>query len=99
VCSISNLDICSDEDKATIATLKTKSKEELEAIEAKVTEAVEKAQSDYDAAVEQLQADYEKMTADLNEKQDTLRKESHYKWVVQLLVPSGSGDDAAKEEL
>jgi uncharacterized lipoprotein YmbA len=59
------MDICADDDKATIASLKSKTPEELKEIEKTASDKLEKAQEGYDAAVEQLQKDYEQLTADL----------------------------------
>jgi Skp family chaperone for outer membrane proteins len=91
------VDLCADEDKATITSLKSKTAEELKEIEKTASDKLEKAQEGYDAAVEQLQKDYEKLTADLASNQEQIKKESNYKWVKQLVAASGS--DGAADEL
>jgi Skp family chaperone for outer membrane proteins len=91
------VDLCADEDKATITSLKSKTAEELKEIEKTASDKLEKAQKGYDAAVEQLQKDYEKLTADLASNQEQIKKESNYKWVKQLVAASGS--DGAADEL
>jgi molecular chaperone GrpE (heat shock protein) len=91
------VDICADEDKATIVSLKSKTTEELKEMEKTASAKLEKAQEGYDAAVEQLQKDYEKLTADLQSNQEQIKKDSNYKWVKQLVAASGSADGAADE--
>lgn len=97
VCSLANLSICSDEDKAVIADLQKKTREELEATETAVTERLEAAQAEYEKAVEELQANYEKMSADFNTDLETIRKETNFKWVQQVLL--AEGDSAGGDEL
>jgi CHAD domain-containing protein len=101
-CSVRNLDVCSDEEKAVIAELRAKSKEELEAIVATVAERMAAASEAYDKAVEEIQEIYESKTQEFNEESEAIRKETSIKLVNQILSidhPESEGIGNAAAEL
>jgi hypothetical protein len=98
VCSVRNLDFCSDDHKNIIKSLKEKSIEELQKIESDVAEAVQTAQEKYDAGLEDLNARYEAIVSEFNTQVDKVREESNFKWVQQILREAES-DKETKEEL
>ena len=99
-CSIRSIDTCSDEEKALIAELRRKTKEELEVIVADTTERTTAASEKYEKAIEELQSTYERTTEEFQAESENIRKESNIKWVNQILAadfPDASEDGAADE--
>ena len=98
-CSIKNMDTCSDEEKALIGQLRSKTKEELDAIVAATTELTSEANDKYEKDIEELQATYERITEEFNAQNDKIRKESNIKWVNQILSIDFPTADGAEDEL
>lgn len=99
VCSVRNVEYCSDDEKAIISSLRTKSREELEIVEGTVAESVQAAQATYDEALEELTARFEEITNTFNGAIDVIRGETNYKWVQQILSESGDEETGANDEL
>ena len=98
-CSIKNMDTCSDEEKALIGELRSKTKEELDAVVAATTELTSEANDKYEKDIEELQATYERITEEFNAQNDKIRKESNIKWVNQILSIDFPTADGAEDEL
>jgi F0F1-type ATP synthase membrane subunit b/b' len=104
-CSVRTADsACSDEEKALIAELRAKTKEELVAIVESAEERSKAANEKYEAALEELQASYERITTELNDENEAIRTETHVKWVHQILNldhpdPEVDDEDPAEDEL
>lgn len=102
-CSVRSADTaCSDEEKALIAEIRAKSKEELEAIVESAAERTKAANEKYEAALEELQATYERITSELNDENEAIRTETHLKWVNQILSldhPEPADADPSEDEL
>jgi hypothetical protein len=102
-CSVRTADTaCSDEEKALIAEIRKKSKEELEAIVESAAERTKAANEKYEAALEELQATYERITTELNDENEAIRTETNLKWVNQILNldhPEPADADPAEDEL
>jgi hypothetical protein len=102
-CSVRTVDTaCTDEEKALIAGLRTKSKEELDAIVESAADRTKAANDNYEKAIEELQVTYERITTELNEENEAIRTETHVKWVNQILSldhPEAEDEDPAEDEL
>jgi hypothetical protein len=99
-CSIRSLDTCSDEEKALIDELRSKTKQELDAIVADTAERTTAASDKYDKAIEELQSTYERVTEEFHTESENIRKESNIKWVNQIIAadfPEASADGAEDE--
>lgn len=90
---------CSDEEKALIAEIRKKSKEELEAIVDSAAERTKAANDKYEAALEELQTTYERITTELNDENEAIRTETHLKWVNQILNLDHPEADPSADEL
>jgi hypothetical protein len=93
------MDTCSDEEKALIGELRSKTKEELDAIVATTTVLTSEANDKYEKDIEELQATYERITEEFNAQNDKIRKESNIKWVNQILSIDFPTSDGAEDEL
>lgn len=99
-CSIRSIDTCSDEEKALINDLRSKTKEELDAIVTSTAELTTAASEKYDKAIEELQSTYERVTEEFHAENDNIRKESNIKWVNQILAADfPAAADGAEDEL
>ena len=99
-CSIRSIDTCSDEEKALINDLRSKTKEELDAIVASTVELTTTATEKYDKAIEELQNTYDLVTSEFQTESDNIRKESNIKWVNQILAADfPTAADGADDEL
>ena len=98
-CSIRSIDTCSDEEKATIGELRSKTKDELDAIVAATAELTSAASDKYDKAIEELQETYERVTEEFHTQNENIRKESNIKWVNQILAADFPAEDGAADEL
>jgi len=66
-CSPDNIDLCSDEQKASIETIQKLSDDEIDTKISEADAAMEKAEADFKTAVEGLQAQYEQLQKDKDE--------------------------------
>lgn len=98
ICSVSNIALCSDDQKAIIVELQKKSKDDLEAIVADVESKLTEMHDAYEKGLEELNEKYEKMTADLQVGNDELKKTTNFKIVKQILLQM-SPKTEDKEEL
>lgn len=89
------MDVCGEDEKAIIESLRAKPREELEAVEAAVAERVQAAQEVYDASMEELSTRYEEIANIFNSEIEVIRAETNFKWVQQILSLSeeGAGSD------
>ena len=93
MCSVGKLDACSKAEKKIIADLRKKTREELDQITDNVHERITKAEETYEAAVEKLQQQFEEITKDYNKEIDSVRVETNFKWVQQILLTDYPDDD------
>jgi di/tripeptidase len=100
-CSIRSIETCSDEEKAMISELRSKSKEELDAIVTDTAERTTAASEKYEKAIEELQSTYERVTEEYHTESEKIRKESNIKWVNQIIAADfpDSATDGAEDEL
>jgi Thioredoxin len=98
VCSVSNLDPCSEEQKTMILELQKKSKEDLEKITTDVETKLHEMHDKYEKDLEALNEQYEQMTTDLHKANDDVKKSNNYKLVKQILLQMNSKVED-KEEL
>uniref|UniRef100_A0A7S2H1V3 Thioredoxin domain-containing protein n=1 Tax=Helicotheca tamesis TaxID=374047 RepID=A0A7S2H1V3_9STRA len=97
-CSPSNLDLCDEEEKATIAKLQGMSVEELtQAIDA-VDKELEEAEEQAEESIEKLQEEYEKIMHELEEKIKSAKKKYNYGTMKSIYMQKEKAD-GAKEEL
>lgn len=85
VCSVGNLDFCSEDDKKAIAEMLKKSKEELLEDEEGVELAIQKAQQELDDFVDEINDLYEQRTNEFNLKVEGIKADSNYKFMKQTL--------------
>merc|ERR1711971_1141481 len=96
VCSVKNIDLCSDEKKAAIAELQGKTDEELQGIIDEVKKVQEEAEAHLEAEVEKLQATYEGLLADEDAKIKAAKEESNAglaKAVLASKISAAGGSD------
>lgn len=92
------MDTCSDEEKALINELRSKTKEELDAIVADTAERTSAASEKYDQAIEELQSTYERVSAEYHTETENIRKESNINWVNQILAADFADATADRTE-
>ena len=83
--------------------MRKKTKEELEELSGTIIKQFEESQSAYEEQVEKLSETYEKITEDFKEQIQSIRTETNFKWMEQVLTEKGGklggDDDEMKEEL
>ena len=94
-CNIATLENCSDEQKDTVAALKSSSLAELEAQVSKESEDRQSAETEFENAVKKLQAQYQQL---VTEKQESLA-EIKQKYNVAILKAVVQDKKSAKSEL
>ena len=102
VCSVAHLEHCDAAHKELIGKLQALPKAELEAVEQDVHARVQAAQEKLDQELEVLSQQYEKSVNAFNQQVDTIRDETNFKWVQQILALADEekhNADAAKREL
>jgi len=77
-CSPSHLELCSDEEKATIDKIQAMSLDELDDAIDTIEDKIEEAEDDAEKAIDRLQEEYEEIMFELTERQKTLKKENNY---------------------
>ena len=89
VCSIYNIGVCSDEEKATIEAVSAKTDEELLAVAKTVAEAEKKLEKEFDDWVEQLQNQFEEFQNAHDAKIKDLKDSNNFGIVSSLLKKRG----------
>merc|ERR1711982_116439 len=86
VCSPTQLENCTDEEKAELAKYEKMSVEELEKAISDVDEAMAEAEKNFEAEVDKLQQKYDELMKGVEVKSAALQKESGYKWLKTVLA-------------
>lgn len=89
ICSIQNIDVCSDEEKTTIKELQGKTEEELLALNEDYKSKMDAAQTKIDKVIEELTEKYEASMKEYEADTSTIQKETNNKWVRQVLLDKG----------
>merc|ERR550534_1078075 len=97
VCSVKNIDLCSDEKKAAITELQGKSNEELQAIIDGVKKVQEDAEAYLEAEIEKLQATYEGLMADKDAKIKATYEESNAGLAKAVLASKMAASEGSDE--
>jgi len=85
VCSISQLDACTEEEKAKIAATEAKSDDELMAAAQAIADLAKEEEKKYDVFVDSLQTQYEQRTKEHNDKMTSITMENDVKYIEQVL--------------
>jgi len=99
MCSLNNINLCSDEKKASIATLQAMSEEELGAIVESVSTTVADAESHLEAEIEKLQAAYEGLMAEKDAKIKAAKSEVDFSLAKAVLGAKANTPSGDNEEL
>jgi len=86
VCSVENIDVCSDEEKAAIKAIEAKSDAELKEAATKVADEIKAEMKSMDDYINKLQDEYEKRDNEHNEKLRSIKKEGNFKILNQILA-------------
>lgn len=84
VCSIFNLDACTEEEKAKAAAIDAKTDDELLKAAQAIADLAKEEEEKYDAWVDSLHQQYEERTREYNEKMDAMKEENDYKYIEQV---------------
>lgn len=99
VCSLNNIDLCSDEKKAKIAELQGKSEEDLQGIIDGLKKVEEEADAHLEAEVGKLQAKYEELMAEKEAKIKAAKDESQAGLAKAVLKSKQDAAGAGEGEL
>lgn len=97
VCSLTNLDLCSDEEKAKFAEIQTKSVDELQAIIEEVEGIVAEQESNLEAEIEKLQAKYESLVAEKDAVVKQAKEENDITVVKAVLSAKAAATEGSDE--
>ena len=89
VCSIFNIDVCSDEDKAEIAAIDAKTDEELIATAENIAVLAQEADKEFEAFLERLNKEYEEEERKHNEALAAIKEDNKFKYVQQIFAKRG----------
>ena len=89
VCSIKNIDVCSDEEKKTIKDLQGKTEEQLIALNDDYKKKMDDSQAKIDKVIDELTEKYEAAMKEYETETANIAKETNNKWVRQVLVDKG----------
>jgi hypothetical protein len=84
-CSFDRLSYCSEPQRIILQDLLSKTRDELEAMELKVEAQLQEQQEIYDAGLQKINDDYQRLVDEYNSRIETIRQETHYKWLQQVL--------------
>mmetsp|Transcript_10617 Transcript_10617/g.24112 ORF Transcript_10617/g.24112 Transcript_10617/m.24112 type:complete len:248 (+) Transcript_10617:165-908(+) len=85
VCSLFNVEVCSDEDKAIIDGIISKSDEELLAAAEQTASESRAAEKAFEKEVDRIQNEYEQLSNQFNENIEKIKKDSNFKFVEQVM--------------
>jgi len=98
VCSIFNADACSDEEKASIASVEAKTDDELRAVAETIRKLSKEANDAFEAFLEELNDRYEQEEDAHNAKLAKLKEDHHFKYVLQAFAKRGIGNPLSQDE-
>lgn len=91
ICSLYQLQNCDTKQQAMIASLETKTTEELEAIVQQVEAEVQEKEVVFDEKVADIQKQYDVLVEEFNQALDDIKRDFSYKYVEQLLTVRQEG--------
>lgn len=89
ICSIFNMDACSDDEKAAIAEMEAKSDEDLLKTAETIANLAKEANAEFEAFLEKLNEEYEKEEAAHNDKIAKIKEDHKFKYVQQIFAKRG----------
>lgn len=89
VCSIFNVDVCSDEEKADIASVDAKTDEELIATAENIAALATEADKKFEAFLDRLNKEYEEEERKHNEALAAIKEDNKFKYVQQVFAKRG----------
>ena len=96
MCSVYDTEACSDEEKLVIASLESRTLEDLSTSLEEIEKMAEAKEEAFDEKVEEMQRAYEKVVADYNAEVEEIRRSSNYH-LLRAVV--NKKEDAVKTEL
>lgn len=85
ICGVFQVDACTEEDTAAIASLLTKTTDDLEAIIQQVADKIQLEEVTFDEKVQEIQKQYDEVVKEFNKNLDSIKNEHHYKYVEQII--------------
>jgi len=89
VCSISNIDVCSDEEKAEITKVDGMTDDELKAVAAKIGDLAKVEEKKFQKYIFELQNQYEAESSQHNDRIQAIKDEHKFKYVQQIFAKRG----------
>lgn len=89
ICSIFNMDACSDDEKAAINEIDAKSDEDLLQAANVIADLAKEANAEFEAYLERLNEEYEKEEAKHNEKIAKIKEDHKFRYVQQVFAKRG----------